>query len=69
MNCFTHSRSAAVGMCVVCQKGICHECVARETPRLVCHPRAQATRRRTAFSILVADIPIGSTTRCRVEAA
>ena len=23
-------------MCVVCQKGICHECVARETPRLVC---------------------------------
>jgi hypothetical protein len=36
MNCFTHSRNAAVGMCVGCQKGVCHECVARETPRLVC---------------------------------
>jgi hypothetical protein len=36
MNCFTHSGAAAVGMCVLCQKGICHECVARETPRLVC---------------------------------
>jgi hypothetical protein len=36
MNCFTHSRNVAVGMCVVCQKGVCHECVARETPRLVC---------------------------------
>jgi hypothetical protein len=36
MNCFTHSRSAAVGTCVLCQKGICHECVALETPRLVC---------------------------------
>jgi hypothetical protein len=29
-------------MCVVCQKGICHECVAQETPRLVC--RACAAR-------------------------
>jgi len=36
MNCFTHGRNPAVGMCVVCQKGICHECVGRETPRLVC---------------------------------
>src|SRR6266487_4104520 len=36
MNCFTHSRNAAVGLCVLCQKGVCHECVARETPRLVC---------------------------------
>lgn len=42
MNCFTHSRSAAVGMCVLCQKGVCHECVAKETPRLVC--RACAAR-------------------------
>jgi len=23
-------------MCVVCQRGICHECVAQDTPRLVC---------------------------------
>ena len=36
MNCFTHSRSAAVGMCAICQKGVCRECVARQTPRLVC---------------------------------
>ena len=36
MNCFTHSRTPAVGMCVVCQKGVCHECVARQSPRLVC---------------------------------
>src|SRR5712691_579683 len=36
MNCFTHSHNAAVVICVICQKGICHECVARETPRLVC---------------------------------
>jgi hypothetical protein len=36
MNCFTHSRSAAVGMCVLCQKGVCHECVVKDTARLVC---------------------------------
>jgi hypothetical protein len=36
MNCFTHSRTPAVGMCVVCQKGICHECAAGASPRLVC---------------------------------
>ena len=36
MNCFTHSRSTAVGMCVICQKGVCHQCVARQTPRLAC---------------------------------
>ncbi|PYR01903.1 MAG: hypothetical protein DMF97_06250 [Acidobacteria bacterium] len=36
MNCFTHGRNPAVGMCAICQKGICHECVARETPRLLC---------------------------------
>jgi len=36
MNCFTHGRTAAVGICSICQKAVCHECVARETPRLVC---------------------------------
>jgi hypothetical protein len=36
MICFVHSRSAAVGMCTLCQKGACHECVAQESPRLVC---------------------------------
>jgi len=36
MNCYTHSRSAAVGICAVCQKAVCHECVARDSPRLAC---------------------------------
>jgi hypothetical protein len=36
MNCFTHGRIAAVGLCGVCQKAVCHECVARDSPRLVC---------------------------------
>ena len=42
MNCFTHNRNAAVGICGLCQKAVCHECVARDTPRLVC--RACADR-------------------------
>ena len=45
MNCFTHSGKAAVGICVVCQRGVCHECAARETPRLLC--RACAARGST----------------------
>ena len=36
MNCFVHDRTTAVGMCVVCQKAVCRECVGRDTPRLVC---------------------------------
>ena len=36
MNCFTHSRNAAVGMCALCQKGVCHECIANAMPRIVC---------------------------------
>src|SRR5258707_1491958 len=46
MICFVHSRSAAVGMCTLCQKGACHECVALESPRLVC--RDCAARGRAA---------------------
>lgn len=41
MNCFTHNRDAAVGICVACQKAVCHECVGRETPRLVCRACAE----------------------------
>jgi hypothetical protein len=36
MNCFVHGKESAVGMCVACQRAVCHSCVARETPRLVC---------------------------------
>ena len=36
MNCFSHGVKAAVGRCSLCQKGVCRECVAMDTPRLVC---------------------------------
>jgi hypothetical protein len=36
MNCFNHDRVPAVGVCGVCQKAVCRDCVARDTPRIVC---------------------------------
>jgi hypothetical protein len=36
MNCFNHVSSPAVGLCSVCQKGVCRACVGSEAPRLVC---------------------------------
>lgn len=36
MNCFMHQQRPAVGACVICQKGMCADCVGRESPRLVC---------------------------------
>ncbi len=36
MNCYTHQRVTAVGMCGVCQRGVCGDCVAADSPRLVC---------------------------------
>jgi len=36
VNCFSHGVKAAVGLCSLCQKGVCRECVAMDTPRLVC---------------------------------
>jgi hypothetical protein len=43
MNCFTHSRVAAVGICTICQRGVCHDCVSTDTPRLVCQSCATRT--------------------------
>jgi hypothetical protein len=36
MNCFVHDRVSAVGICAVCQKAVCRDCIARDTPRIVC---------------------------------
>jgi hypothetical protein len=43
MNCYVHDRSSAVGICSMCQKAVCRECIGRDTPRLVC--RACVTQR------------------------
>jgi hypothetical protein len=44
MNCFTHSQRPAVGMCAICQRGLCHDCVGAETPRLLCQSCAARSR-------------------------
>ncbi len=36
MNCYLHQNTAAVGVCAVCQRGVCPDCVGRDTPRIVC---------------------------------
>lgn len=36
MNCFVHGRVPAVGLCAVCQKAVCHDCVGRAAPRVIC---------------------------------
>ena len=36
MNCYVHDRSAAVGICAVCQKAVCRACVGADAPRIVC---------------------------------
>jgi hypothetical protein len=36
MNCFHHDTTVALGVCTVCQKGVCRQCVWRDSPRLVC---------------------------------
>lgn len=41
MNCYTHPRAAAVGVCAVCQKAVCRDCVLADSPRLVCRPCAE----------------------------
>ena len=36
MNCYTHAGVAAVGMCGVCQRGVCRQCVGADSPRIIC---------------------------------
>jgi hypothetical protein len=36
MNCYLHDRSAAVGVCGVCLRAICRDCVGVDAPRLIC---------------------------------
>ena len=37
MNCFNHDRVPAVGICAVCQKAVCHQCIGADRPRIVCN--------------------------------
>lgn len=36
MNCFVHDRVPAVGLCGVCQRAVCRDCVGLDSPRVVC---------------------------------
>lgn len=36
MNCYTHSQTAAVGLCALCQRAVCRSCVGADAPRVVC---------------------------------
>src|SRR5262245_39968506 len=36
MNCFVHARAAAIGLCAVCQKAVCRDCLGRDAPRVIC---------------------------------
>ena len=46
VNCYVHDRLPAVGLCAVCQKAVCRDCVARDNPRMVCRTCAE---QRTIF--------------------
>lgn len=46
MNCYVHDRVPAVGMCAVCQRAVCRECVVPDAPRIVC---ATCARSRQVF--------------------
>jgi hypothetical protein len=36
VNCFNHDRVPAVGICAVCQKAVCRQCIVSDSPRVVC---------------------------------
>jgi hypothetical protein len=42
MDCFVHGGRPAVGLCTTCQKAVCHDCIARDTPRIVCRTCASS---------------------------
>jgi hypothetical protein len=42
VNCFNHDRVPAVGICAVCQKAVCRQCVGSENPRIVCNSCLQS---------------------------
>jgi hypothetical protein len=36
VNCYIHPQTAAVGLCALCQKAVCRQCVGADSPRVVC---------------------------------
>jgi len=36
VNCFNHPQTAAVGLCALCQKAVCRQCVGADSPRVIC---------------------------------
>ena len=48
MNCFNHDRVPAVGICAVCQKAVCRQCIGSDRPRIVCNTCLQ-TRATIGF--------------------
>ena len=42
MNCYVHAHETAVGICALCQRAVCHGCIERDTPRIVCRTCAAA---------------------------
>jgi len=36
VNCYNHPQTAAVGVCALCQKAVCRQCVGADSPRIVC---------------------------------
>jgi hypothetical protein len=58
MNCFVHERSAAIGVCGVCQRAMCRECVGVQSPRLIC--RTCVSERPMLGSEYRSELAVGS---------
>jgi hypothetical protein len=48
MNCFVHDDRPALGICVSCNRGLCHECAADLPSGLACRDRCEDRVRRIA---------------------